>query len=185
MAERAIVDTGFLVALLNRNDAHHAWAAELVPTLKGPWLTAEACISEAVFPLEQAGRTTVDALLRWLEQGALVSRHCLPDQLEAVRTEMLVQLNERTLRDDTKTIDAFLRNLAVLGEAAKRVSDPTRDLAPAISWRRRTRWRARRTGLRARAFRGAYRHFRRRRLRKHSALPARIPRRNRCAPVAQ
>lgn len=88
MAERAIVDTGFLVALLNRDDAHHAWAAELVPTLKGPWLTAEACISEAVFLLEQAGRTTVDALLRWLEQGALVSRHCLPDQLEAVRTEM-------------------------------------------------------------------------------------------------
>ncbi|HWA73320.1 MAG TPA: PIN domain-containing protein [Polyangiaceae bacterium] len=88
MAERAIVDTGFLVALLNRSDAHHAWAAELVPTLKGPWLTAEACVSEAVFLLQQAGRTSVEALLRWLEQGALLSRHCLPDQLEAIGTEM-------------------------------------------------------------------------------------------------
>lgn len=88
MAERAIVDTGFLVALLNRGDAHHAWAAGLLPTLRGPWLTAEACISETVFLLEQAGRPTVDALLRWLEQGALVSRHCLPEQLEAVRREL-------------------------------------------------------------------------------------------------
>lgn len=88
MAERAIVDTGFLVALLNRGDAHHAWAAGLVPKLKGPWLTAEACISETVFLLEQAGRTTVDALLRWLEQGALVSRHCLPERIDAVRREL-------------------------------------------------------------------------------------------------
>jgi len=89
MAERAIVDTGFLVALLSRSDAHHEWAAGLVPTLRGPWLTAEACISETVFLLEQAGRPAVDALLRWLHQGALVSRHCLPEQLSEVSSEML------------------------------------------------------------------------------------------------
>src|SRR5262245_20301337 len=88
MAERAIVDTGFLVALLNRNDTHHEWAASLVPTLRGPWLTAEACISEAVFLLEQAGHNAIEALFRWLEQGALVSRHCLPEQLEPVRSEV-------------------------------------------------------------------------------------------------
>jgi predicted nucleic acid-binding protein len=88
MAERALVDSGFLVALLNRTDAHHEWAAGLVPTLRGPWLTAEACISEAVFLLEQAGRVAVEALLRWLEQGALVSQHCLPEQLTDVRTEL-------------------------------------------------------------------------------------------------
>lgn len=88
MAERAIVDTGFLVALLNRADAHHEWATALVPTLRGPWLTAEGCISEAVFLLEQAGRTSVEALLRWLDEGLLVSRHCLPERLEPVRSEM-------------------------------------------------------------------------------------------------
>jgi predicted nucleic acid-binding protein len=89
MAERAIVDTGFLVALLNRADAHHEWAAALVPQLRGPWLTAEVCISETVFLLEQAGRTAVDALFRWLELGALVSGHCLPEQREPVVSEML------------------------------------------------------------------------------------------------
>jgi predicted nucleic acid-binding protein len=62
MAARAIVDTGFLVALLNGSDDHHVLAASLVPSLRGPWLTAEACISEAVFLLEQAGRVPVELL---------------------------------------------------------------------------------------------------------------------------
>jgi predicted nucleic acid-binding protein len=88
MAGRAIVDTGFLVALLNGSDEHHVWAAGLVPSLRGPWLTAEACISEAVFLLEQAGRVPVERLLRWLEDELLVSRHFLPDELEGVRSEM-------------------------------------------------------------------------------------------------
>ena len=53
MVGRAIVDTGFLVALLNASDRHHAWASSLVPRLRGPWITAEACISEAVFLSDQ------------------------------------------------------------------------------------------------------------------------------------
>jgi predicted nucleic acid-binding protein len=93
MAERALVDTGFLVALLNRSDEHHEWAAGLVPTLRGPWLTAEACISETTFLLEQVGRGAVEALLRWLEQGALVSRHCLPKQLADIRAELFAYRN--------------------------------------------------------------------------------------------
>jgi uncharacterized protein len=76
------------VALLNRADEHHGWAVGVVPTLRGPWLTAEACISEAVFLLERAGRLSVEALFRWLEQGALVSRHCLPEELAPLRSEM-------------------------------------------------------------------------------------------------
>lgn len=39
------------------------------------------------------------------------------------------------LKNDQKTVDAVLRNLEVLGEAAKRVSDGTRALSPAIPWR--------------------------------------------------
>jgi predicted nucleic acid-binding protein len=89
MDARAIVDTGYLVALLNANDEHHAWAASLLPRLRGPWVTAEACISESVFLLEQAGRVAVERLLEWMDKGALVSRHLLPEELEAVRREML------------------------------------------------------------------------------------------------
>lgn len=59
------------------------------------------------------------------------------DMLEACERicSYVAGLNERTLRADSKTVDAILRNLAVLGEAAKRVSDTTRNLAPAIPWR--------------------------------------------------
>ena len=88
MVGRAIVDTGYLVALLNGADAHHAWAVRLIPSLRGPWLTAEACISEACFLLEAAGRTALERLFSWLDQGVLVSRHFLPEELEAVRKEM-------------------------------------------------------------------------------------------------
>jgi predicted nucleic acid-binding protein len=88
MDGHAIVDTGYLVALLNRTDAHHAWAASLVPSLRGPWLTAEACISETVFLLERAGRPSVEQFIAWLERGALISHHFLPEQLASVSEEM-------------------------------------------------------------------------------------------------
>jgi len=71
MDARAIVDTGYLVALLNADDEHHEWAASLLSRLRGPWLTAEACISESVFLLEQAGRTAAVRLFEWLDKGAL------------------------------------------------------------------------------------------------------------------
>jgi predicted nucleic acid-binding protein len=88
MDGRAIVDTGFLVALLNGDDEHHGWAKGLVPGLRGPWMTAEACISEAVFLLERTDRSPVERLLQWIEKGVLVSRHFLPEDLDAVRIEM-------------------------------------------------------------------------------------------------
>lgn len=37
---------------------------------------------------------------------------------------------------DTKTQDAVIRNFEIIGEAAKRISAPTRDRAPGIPWRR-------------------------------------------------
>ncbi len=40
-----------------------------------------------------------------------------------------------TLKGDQKTVDAVLRNLAVLGEAAKHVLEATRALAPSVAWR--------------------------------------------------
>jgi uncharacterized protein with HEPN domain len=37
---------------------------------------------------------------------------------------------------DRRTVDAVLRNLEILGEAAKRVPDDVRDRAPEIPWRK-------------------------------------------------
>ena len=120
MEGRAIVDTGFLVALLNRSDDYHAWASGLVPALHGPWLTAEACISEATFLLEEAGRPAVERLFQWMEKELLLSRHFLPDEVEPMRAEMfryrsrwvdmadacLVIMSDRHPRLPVATVDA-------------------------------------------------------------------------------
>jgi predicted nucleic acid-binding protein len=41
-----IVDTGPLVALLDRRDPHHAWAERVLSSLPAPWLVCEAVLAE-------------------------------------------------------------------------------------------------------------------------------------------
>ena len=48
---KAIADTGFIVAVSNRHDRHHSWAAALAKTITEPLLTCEAVLSEAAFHL--------------------------------------------------------------------------------------------------------------------------------------
>ncbi len=48
---KGIADTGFIVALGNRHDRHHAWAAGLVHGVTEPLLTCESVLSEAAFHL--------------------------------------------------------------------------------------------------------------------------------------
>ena len=59
---RIVVDTGPLVALLNRRDRHHAWIREVLDTLQPPISTCEAVVSEACFLLRRFARGP-DALL--------------------------------------------------------------------------------------------------------------------------
>ncbi len=138
MVGRAIVDTGYLVALLNADDAHHEWAAGLVPSLRGPWLTAEACISETVFLLEQTGRAAVDRLFGWLEKEALISEHFLPEELDAVRHESfryrdrwvdfadacIVRMSDRHPRLPVVTIDAKDFAVYFRGRSSRRLLLP-------------------------------------------------------------
>jgi uncharacterized protein len=86
-AARALVDTGFLVALVDRQDACHAWAAATAKILPGPWLTCEACISESYHLLGQIAPAESLKMLAMLECGALISQHLLPEQLDAVQAE--------------------------------------------------------------------------------------------------
>jgi len=51
---KAIVDTGFIVALGNRDDMYHPWAAELVKKVTEPLLSCESVLSEAAFHLKSS-----------------------------------------------------------------------------------------------------------------------------------
>jgi uncharacterized protein len=48
---KGIADTGFIVALGNRDDQHHSWAADVARGITEPLLTCESVISEAAFQL--------------------------------------------------------------------------------------------------------------------------------------
>lgn len=51
---KAIVDTGFLVAFINRRDTHHDWALGLETQVDGPLLTCEAVLAEAAYILQDS-----------------------------------------------------------------------------------------------------------------------------------
>jgi predicted nucleic acid-binding protein len=64
MAENVLVDTGFVVALLNRRDTHHSWAVAQAARFAPPWMTCEAALSEAFHLLGVRGAPSLSSLLR-------------------------------------------------------------------------------------------------------------------------
>jgi uncharacterized protein len=81
MATSALVDAGFLVALLSRRDANHRWAAAQAPRFPPPWMTCEAVLSETSHLL---GRRGIPSLASLLRRGALVCRYRFADDTVAV-----------------------------------------------------------------------------------------------------
>jgi len=62
----------------------------------------------------------------------------LEDMLEAIGRirEYTAGYDQARLAEDRRTFDAVVRNLEILGEAAKHVPDDIRSLAPEVEWRR-------------------------------------------------
>jgi predicted nucleic acid-binding protein len=67
-ATRVLLDTGPLVAYLNRNDRHHRWAVGCWNALVDPLWTCEAVLSEAIFLLQSEGAHP-EPILRLVERG--------------------------------------------------------------------------------------------------------------------
>jgi uncharacterized protein len=64
MAASVLVDAGFLVALLSRQDRHHRWAVAVAAHSEPPWQTCEAALSEAFHLLGEHGAPALVALVR-------------------------------------------------------------------------------------------------------------------------
>jgi uncharacterized protein len=84
---RLLVDTGPLVALLNRRDRHHSWVREVLDTVEPPVFTCESVVSEACFLLSRisGGR---DAVLELLSSHVFEIDFRMADELVAVRALM-------------------------------------------------------------------------------------------------
>jgi len=84
MTQPAIVDTGPLVAFLDRREAQHAWAAETASSLALPWRTCEAVLAECWHLLRRAPEAQ-DALLALVEEGLLSVDFALAREIAPVR----------------------------------------------------------------------------------------------------
>ena len=80
----AIVDTGPLVAFLDRAERHHAWAVAHINELDAPLLLCEPVLAEAMYLLASFPPGQ-DALLALLEQGALAIAFSVKEHLPALR----------------------------------------------------------------------------------------------------
>jgi predicted nucleic acid-binding protein len=85
MAANVVVDAGFLVALLERRDDHHAWAVDEAVRHARPWRTCESVLSEAFFLL---GRNGTSGLAALLERGSVQSTFRLNQDQQSVLSLM-------------------------------------------------------------------------------------------------
>ena len=122
MSGEVLLDTGPLVAFLNRRDRYHTWAAEQLAAVDAPLLTCESVLSEACFLLRKLERG-VDAVFRLLERGLISVGFRLADEAPAVRRLMarysavpmsladacLVRLAEIRSESAVLTLDADFR----------------------------------------------------------------------------
>ena len=85
MKNKIILDTGPLVALLNRRDRYHRWARQQWAQIAPPLFTCEAVLAEACFlvrsftggqsaVLDLVGRGVLDLSFRLSEETAAISR---------------------------------------------------------------------------------------------------------------
>ncbi len=104
-----IVDTGPLVALLNRRDEHHDWARDVLETIQPPLFTCELVLSEACFllqrfpggsaaVLELVNRRVIDLRFSLADEGDRVGRlmnkyHEIPMSLADACLVRMAELN--------------------------------------------------------------------------------------------
>lgn len=81
MAASVLVDAGFLIALIERRENHHGWAASLSSRRPPPWHTCDAVISEAFYLAGEIGFDSITTLLR---TGALLSTFHAADSMQEV-----------------------------------------------------------------------------------------------------
>ncbi len=79
-----IVDTGPLVAYLDKRDEFHKWAKEQMREFTEPLVSCEAVIAEALFLLRRGG-IDPQLLLQLVERGIVVISIRLGDEIAALR----------------------------------------------------------------------------------------------------
>jgi uncharacterized protein len=113
MNQPVLIDTGPLIAYLNPNDTHHAWAVKILTDVDLPLLSCEAVIAEAYFLLCR-DRLGADALMQLLEDGIIQIAFSLNHETPALRALM-----QRYRSVPMSLADACLVRMSELNQSAK------------------------------------------------------------------
>jgi predicted nucleic acid-binding protein len=117
-----LVDTGPLVAFLNRNDTWHAWAKHQLAEIVPPLLTCESVISEVCFlvrnlkggsgaMVELVERSLVEIPFRLQDEAGSVQKlmNRYRDVPMSLADACLVRMAEQQARSVVLTLDAHFR----------------------------------------------------------------------------
>ncbi len=88
MKENVLLDTGPLVAFLNRKYRFHNWALEHWDQIQPSMLTCEAVISEACFLLAGTG-TGIDSIMQMIRRKIIAISFHLDEHVQPVKSLLL------------------------------------------------------------------------------------------------
>ena len=92
MTVPVLIDTGPLVAFLNRRDHYHMWASSQLARMTPPLLTCEAVISETCFLLRFLPSGPI-AVLELINRGLLQMTFRLGDEIVRIKGFMMRYAN--------------------------------------------------------------------------------------------
>ncbi len=84
MKQNILLDTGPLVAFLNRKDSFHKWAVAKWDQISPPMLTCEAVVSEACFLLARTGGGS-DSVMQLIQRNIISISFRLNENVQPVR----------------------------------------------------------------------------------------------------
>jgi uncharacterized protein len=84
MRPAALVDTGFILALLDRDDMWHRACIAAFEEIRLPWLTSEAVLTE-LFHLVGDNLTEINAAWKFVRSGALTLGNITDSDLPAIQ----------------------------------------------------------------------------------------------------
>lgn len=137
MKPRVLVDTGPLVAFLNRADRYYKWAVDRAAAISPPLFTCEAVVSEACFLLRDIPNAP-DALLELVKRKLVTVPFQLESEITAVKKLMtryanvpmsladacLVRMSEQYAGSIVLTLDRDFRIYRRLGRQVIPVITP-------------------------------------------------------------
>jgi len=86
--DNIILDTGPLIAILNRRDKYHHWALEHWNQIQPSMLTCEAVISEACFLLTGTG-SGIDSVMQMIQRKIIAISFHLDEHIQTVKNLLL------------------------------------------------------------------------------------------------